>query len=205
MLIDAIVSVRCSNRFKPYLMKHINKQEQQSGRKKSMLLALFILLFVVNGSAQYNVTEIITDYNGYWKTSASSINAVKPDNSHNLLSFSYNGNRYSTGVNDLLLATKLQSFIPGDYRALPVHSINSTVNSNTKIGLGSMYDGIATGASNPAPANIARSVLREDDANPSSSAPAATPPPGSGRWQAGRRPGCPCRRCAGRARRRPGW
>ena len=134
-------------------MKHINRQQQQSGRKGSILLVLFFLIFVVNGSAQYNVTEIITDYNGYWKSSASSVNAVKPDNSHNLLSFSYNGKRYSTGVNDLLLTTKLQSFIPGDFRALPVHSISGAVNSNTKIGLGSMYDGVANGASVPAPAN----------------------------------------------------
>ncbi len=96
-------------------------------------------------SAQFSVTEVITDYNGYWKSSAAAINSVKPDNSHNLVAFSFNGNRYSTGVNDALLAARGQSFIAGDYRALPIQSIGSSVTGNTKIGLGYMYDGVANG------------------------------------------------------------
>lgn len=94
------------------------------------------------------VTEVITDYGGYWKSGNTAINPVKPDNSHNLLAFSYNGVRYSTGVNDQLLQSEGLSFVAGDFRALPVSSITGTINSNTKIGLGAMYDGVFNG-SNP--------------------------------------------------------
>ena len=69
-----------------------------------------------------------------------------------MVSFSYNGNRYSTGVNDALLTSKGQSFIAGDYRALAVKA-GSAATSNTKIGLGYMYDGVANGPSSPAPVN----------------------------------------------------
>ncbi|MEP6747439.1 MAG: T9SS type A sorting domain-containing protein [Bacteroidota bacterium] len=117
-------------------------------------LLLCTMLFATTGSfAQFNVSEVITDYNGYWKSSATLINSVKPDNSHNLVSFSFNGNRYSTGVNDALLTGNGQSFIAGDYRALPITSISGAATSNTKIGLGSMYDGVANGPGTPAPVN----------------------------------------------------
>jgi Secretion system C-terminal sorting domain len=136
----------------PYLMKVFTLQ-QQPATKRNLFLPVFLLFFAVKGFSQYNVTEIITDYGGYWKSSAALNNTVKPDNSHNLVSFSFNGKRYSTGVNDALLTANGQSFIAGDYKALPVHSINGTVNSNTKIGLGSMYDGVANGPGTPRPSN----------------------------------------------------
>ena len=117
-----------------------------------LIIYLLTLLVPVKTSAQ-SVSEIITDYGGYWKSSASQVNAVKPDNSHNLLSFAYNGIRYSTGVNDALLQSHGDAFVAGDYKALPVSQLTGTVNSNTKIGLGAMYDGVLNGASNPAPVN----------------------------------------------------
>ena len=55
------------------------------------------------------VTEVISDYGGYWKSGSGAINPIKPDNSHNLIAFSYNGVRYSTGVNDHLLRHKAQT------------------------------------------------------------------------------------------------
>lgn len=121
--------------------------------KKQALSILLALFFSAPGFAQFNVTEIITDYNGYWKSSATAINAVKPGNSHNLLSFSFNGNRYSTGVNDALLTARGQSFIAGDFRALPVTSVSGAVSSNTKIGLGYKYDGVENGPGAVAPSN----------------------------------------------------
>jgi Secretion system C-terminal sorting domain len=120
--------------------------------RKGLLNAVSVLLYV-SGFAQYNVTEIITDYKGYWKTGASAISNVKPDNSHNLVSFSFNGNRYSTGVNDALLTTHGQSFIAGDYRSLPVTAISGAANGNTKIGFGYMADGVANGPGAVSPSN----------------------------------------------------
>ena len=144
----AIVSK--NNRIKSTLMKRTPAIQCIKKNAAGFLLALFLSL---PGFAQYNVTEIITDYNGYWKSGAGAINAVKPGNSHNLLAFSFNGNRYSTGVNDAVLTARNQSFIAGDFRALPVTSVSGAVTSNTKIGLGNMYDGVENGAGTVAPSN----------------------------------------------------
>ena len=115
-----------------------------------VLACLFLCIPTVNVSGQ-SITEIITDYQGYWKSSSTSLNVIKPNNNHNLVSFRFNGVRYSTGVNDALLTSQGQTFVAGDYRALPVQSVTGTVNSNTKIGVGAMFDGILSGASFPPP------------------------------------------------------
>jgi hypothetical protein len=121
----------------------------------ALRMAIYITLIIVTPilvPAQ-SITEVITDYNGYWKSGSSLINSVKPDNSHNLVSFTYNGVRYSTGVDDALLTAHGEPFVAGAYKALPVSQITGTVNGNTKIGLGQMYDGVHNGASSTAPQN----------------------------------------------------
>jgi hypothetical protein len=121
----------------------------------ALRMAIYITLIIVTPvlvPAQ-SITEIITDYNGYWKSGSGLINSVKPDNSHNLVSFTYNGVRYSTGVDDVLLTANGQPFVAGAYKSLPVSQITGTVNGNTKIGLGQMYDGVHNGASSTAPQN----------------------------------------------------
>lgn len=117
------------------------------------VLTLFLhltLCFLLNAQS---ISGIITDYNGYWKSSLSSINGVKPSNSHNLLAFTYNGVQYSTGVNNELLSSNGENFVAADFWSLPVASITGSINSNTKIGLGALYDGVYNGPSNPAPEN----------------------------------------------------
>ncbi|MHA4844481.1 T9SS type A sorting domain-containing protein [Flavitalea antarctica] len=117
---------------------------------------IFIMDFFSNtvySQSHYRITEIITDFNGYWKSGAGAINPVKPDNSHNLLAFSHSGVRYSTGVNDASLVSHGDQFVAGDYRALPVSTITGSVTGNTKIGLGEQYDGVTNGKSNPSPTN----------------------------------------------------
>jgi len=126
---------------------------QQQVNWKPFCFSLLFLHVSAIAFCQYNVTEVITDYKGYWKSASTAVNSVKPDNSHNLVAFSFNGNRYSTGVNDDLLTGRGLSFVPGDFRALPVNTLSGTATANTKIGLGYMYDGIENGAGSPAPAN----------------------------------------------------
>jgi hypothetical protein len=111
------------------------------------------LSFAILLKAQ-SVSEIITDYNGYYKTGSAAVNPVKPDNSHNLLSFSFNGVRYSTGVNDALLTSRGETFTAGSFRALPMTNITGTPNGNTKIGLGAMADGVYNGAGTPPSRNL---------------------------------------------------
>lgn len=114
---------------------------------------IFITCEKANAQAAQAVTEIITNFKTYFKSSAASINPVKPDNSHDLLAFTFNGFRYSTGVNDGLLTTHGDTFIPELFQALPISGISGTVTSNTKLGLGQLYDGVDNGPSSPAPVN----------------------------------------------------
>ena len=109
-------------------------------------IAIIIALSAGIFANAQSVSEIITDYNGYYKTGAGAVNPVKPDNNHNLISFSFNGVRYSTGVNDALLTSHGQTFTPASFRALPMTNITGTPNGNTKIGLGAMADGVYNGA-----------------------------------------------------------
>lgn len=98
------------------------------------------------------VTGIVTDYNGFWQSSVATPNATKPENSHNLLAFTFNGVRYSTGVNNAALAAQSLTYVSGDYRALGVSNI-SAAGTSTRIGLGASWDGVANGASSPVPSN----------------------------------------------------
>lgn len=124
------------------------------------LAGLLIMTAPVDLKAQA-VTEVITDYNGYWKTSSTAVSPVKPDNSHNLLSFGYNGTRYSTGVNDASLTAHGENFVPGVFHALPLQNFNGTVNSSTKIGKGAMADGVANGTAGAAPSRNLGTYLND--------------------------------------------
>lgn len=108
-----------------------------------------LLLAVISSATNaQQVSGIITDYNTFWKSAVGSVNPVKPADSHNLLAFTYNGVQYSTGANDQLLASKGETFVAGDFFALPVEGITGTINTNTKVGWGEMKDGIHNGIGN---------------------------------------------------------
>ncbi|MBU3677037.1 MAG: hypothetical protein FGM54_07655, partial [Chitinophagaceae bacterium] len=65
------------------------------------------------------ITAISTDFGNYWSTNTTNPSSVLPDNSHNLLSFTYGGITYSTGVNDAMLSNQNVSYVPGKFKALP--------------------------------------------------------------------------------------
>ncbi len=106
--------------------------------------ALMLAVVVKSATAQ-TVSEIITDYNGFYKSGVANISTVRPDNSHNLLAFTFSGTRYSTGVNDALLTANGENFTEAEFMAMPMHNLTGTANGNTKIGLGAMYDGVYNG------------------------------------------------------------
>lgn len=107
-------------------------------KKYLLLTALLSFLF---STAQ--VTEIWTDYNNYWTSSSATINPVKPNTSHNLLAFRWNGTNYSTGVNNPKLTEKGITFTPTKFRALPINSVPlGTGTDNYFIGLGALVDGL---------------------------------------------------------------
>ncbi|MBL0912242.1 MAG: hypothetical protein IBJ09_07695 [Bacteroidia bacterium] len=103
------------------------------------------------GQIGNQVDEIVTDFNGYWRSGVGNINPVLPVNSHNLLAFTYDSVRYSTGVNDAVLTANGLTFTPRIYKAIGVSAVPGTLTTNTKLGLGALYDGVNPGPSVPAP------------------------------------------------------
>ncbi len=114
------------------------------------VLVLFLFKSTLLTAQQGGITRIYTDFNGYWTSSSTAISAVRPDNSHNLLGFSWNGQTYSTGVNDNTLTTQGVSFTPMKFQAFPVRNI-TLAGTGALPGLGQLKDGVDNGASVPAP------------------------------------------------------
>lgn len=115
--------------------------------------------------ATARISELITDFGGYKRTTAAtSVVANMTNNRHNVTGFRYNSQYYSTGVADASLTTNLgASYIPGDFRALPLNEIvgnTVTSGSSTFIQLGSLVDGNATTAVYTAP-TVAGLKIRE--------------------------------------------
>ncbi len=122
-----------------------------NGFVKSYLFIFFLLFLAEKSfSQQGGITQIYTDYQGYWTSSSTAASATKPDNDHNLLGFSWNGATYSTGVNDAALTTKGVPFTPVVFQAFPVRNIPLTSPPSLII-LGQLKDGVNNGASTPAP------------------------------------------------------
>lgn len=92
------------------------------------------------------VTEIITDYGSFWRSSTTTNSPIWPDNSHSLLSFSYKNTTYSTGVNDGSLITNGITFTAGNFKALPVFLNGSTKGGDNLIMAASKIDGNSTSA-----------------------------------------------------------
>lgn len=114
---------------------------------KRLTLFAFLLVgaILVLRQAEAQVTQIWTDYNNaLWTSSSSSVNTTRPDNSHNLLAFRFNGTNYSTGANNAILTSNGVSFTPGSWKSLPVSSVPTTGTSYF-VGLGQLYDGVNNG------------------------------------------------------------
>ncbi|KGO85721.1 hypothetical protein Q765_14980 [Flavobacterium rivuli WB 3.3-2 = DSM 21788] len=81
------------------------------------------------------VTRIITNFNGYFVTSAATGNtSLQPDTSHSLLAFTYDGTQYSTAPNSEMgttltsgtRGTTTGAYTQGNFRALPINNIAGT-------------------------------------------------------------------------------
>ncbi|RRO23896.1 hypothetical protein EIG84_02735, partial [Flavobacteriaceae bacterium 14752] len=117
---------------------------------KNKLFLVAFLCFMFNLTAQVN--QIYTDYNGFWTSSSSSINALNPDNSHELLGFTFNGTTYSTGIDDVKLNNNSVTFTPLVFRALPIADLPISGGGSYFVGLGERLDGIPNGV-DPSPSS----------------------------------------------------
>lgn len=87
------------------------------------------------------ITEITTDFGGFWRTTTTSNNPVYPNDGHNLLSFTYNGSTYATGVNNTTLSANGIAYQPTNFRALPVVMTGNTSGSSLYLVAASKIDG----------------------------------------------------------------
>ena len=126
--------------------------------KNKLLIAIFTLL--TYGLSAQDVTEIYTNYNGFWSSSETSSNPLNPDNSHELLGFTWNGTTYSTGVDDTKLTNNGIGFTPLVVRALPIFELPTSGGGSYFVGLGERLDGIPNGVdpSSTSPFNAITSV-----------------------------------------------
>ncbi|MDQ6815562.1 MAG: immunoglobulin domain-containing protein, partial [Bacteroidota bacterium] len=121
----------------------------------------FLLLSCFFSRAQ-QVTEIITDFGGYWRTNTTTNNTTKPTDSHNLLAFTVGGTLYSTGANNAILTSNAVSFTNGNFKCLPITSVTGTITTAAcAIGLAINYDGVPNGFSNPLPTVKMKDVLTD--------------------------------------------
>ena len=128
--------------------------------KLAFVLALSLLQYPdVYGQAVGvgGVSSIYTDFNGYWTSGTEGASSIRPNKSHHLSAYTWNGTTYSTGVSDASLEKNNISFVPAVYQAFPVRNIAST--STTYVGLGQLQDGVDGGISStppfPTPPNLA--------------------------------------------------
>ncbi len=94
------------------------------------------------------VTGVYTNYAGFWSSFDDNINAIKPDNSHEVLAFVSDGTTYSTGVDDAELTNQSVSFTALEMRALPFNTLPTTGGTANFVSLGQIIDGIDNGVDN---------------------------------------------------------
>lgn len=130
--------------------------------KVSYTLLIAALLGAGSAAAQTtanHVTEVVTDFGGYWRSGTGAgtnapLSGTKPNHSHLLLAFTLGGTRYATGINNALLnANGLSGYTAAPFQGLTPAGPASTPTSSTKITLGQLYDGVNNGPSTPPPAN----------------------------------------------------
>lgn len=113
--------------------------------KNRMYLLVGTFLLVLSATAQ-RVTGIYTTYNyngaGYWHGTGTSTEAAnQPNDSHDVLAFTWKGTTYTTGVNDAIIDAITPTISPLNkqaFRSLPVNSLPAPGGS-TYVGVGVNY------------------------------------------------------------------
>ena len=114
-------------------------------------LCLSLIIF-----SQIAVTKITTDYKNYWESSNATPNPDKPNVSNNLLSFTWKGVNYSTGVSDATLTAKGQIFTSKIFKAFAGNIGTGSASSNTFIGVGKNFGG----AGNVSPVPVVNDLVK---------------------------------------------
>ncbi len=92
-------------------------------------------------SAIPTVTQVITDFGGFWSTTTTTNSSIPPNDAHNMLAFTYGGITYATGVNNTALSGNGVAYAPTNFRALPAILNGTTSGSSLFIVAASKMDG----------------------------------------------------------------
>lgn len=116
----------------------------------------FITPIIKSSANNVHSTGIITDYNGYWKsTAASGVQANQPNTRHNVLAFRYNNIWYSTGADDSILDAHGETYVPQTYRAYSTRGVVGKTHGELFLAMPDLEDGTAhTALGNPNSPNI---------------------------------------------------
>ena len=130
------------------------------------LKAFLVLSLLLSGTflcQAQSITEIVTDFGGYWRTTSAANNPVLPNDSHNVLAFKLGTVLYSTGVDNSILTSNAITYTNGNFKSLPITSINGVTTSTaiSVIALAGNYDGVTNGFSNPLPTVKMKDVLTD--------------------------------------------
>lgn len=106
----------------------------------------------VSAYSQFAITKIYTDFSSFWTSGTVS---PSPNNSHNLLAFTWKGTTYSTGVNDAAVTANGIVYSPQEYKAFPTF-FSSPSSSGTYIGVGSNYGGAGNVSPVPVENNLTK-------------------------------------------------
>ncbi|MBU2926828.1 T9SS type A sorting domain-containing protein [Winogradskyella psychrotolerans] len=91
------------------------------------------------------ITEIFTTYNGFWRSSQwkadPTNNSLKPNTSHDLLAFTYNGVTYSTGVDDQVLTDNGVTFSTQLFYAYTTNGVDGTTYGSNYLAMADLIDG----------------------------------------------------------------
>ena len=100
-----------------------------------------------NGSSSNvtKITEIFTNYNGFWRSSDWKANTsdleLWPNTRHELLAFTYNGVTYSTGVDDALLTANGVTYSEQLFYAYTTDGVSGTTQNENYLAMGDLIDG----------------------------------------------------------------
>lgn len=132
----------------PHISLTINKT--RSHPAPSLLWASFLLLgLLIAGTGsnslyaqEKNITHLYTNFNGFWSSGiGKNKSTIQPNDSHEVLGFTYNGRTFSTGVDDDLLTRQNVVFTGMVYQSLPVIEIPITSGSSRFAQFGAIQDG----------------------------------------------------------------
>lgn len=108
---------------------------------KKIITASFLFAGSAAIHGQMPITGVYTNYGGFWSSTILNNSPVKPDSSHMLLGFTYNGSVYSTGVANNVLLTNGVTFSPGTFQSFQIPSGSIFAGGTAVIGVGNLYGG----------------------------------------------------------------